>query len=301
MERQGSRAWGWQALPPPLRAAIVFVLYLGAYLLLDVVAAAFTIGPDAVASVWHLPSALTIVVLWVFGLRYSVAAYLAVLVAGLLNAPDVPVLALVVHAFTYTFVYGAAVFALDELQVNPRLYSVRDVSWFMLVAAFLAPFAAGILAMTTFALFGLVAASDWLVQTLQFVAGDATGIAALAPFLLVVLRYAPSVWTDGLDLEEVTWRWPAARAWARGAAFVGLLALAAFVAYRVPENLSLDHSYVVFIPVVWIAARYGFAWSTAAILSVNIFIALFSFTKLGKPRVSPCSSGSVRSPLPGCC
>ena len=285
VERVLEEGWPstWQSLPPFVRAAVVSGLYIGAYLALDYVAAAFSIGSDPkVASVWYLPSALTVVTLWTFGLRYGVATYAAVLLAGLVNSPDVPFWSSVIYSFTYTLVFGAAVFALQKLRVNPRLYSVRDVGLFLFVAAFLAPLAAALLSLGNFTLFGLVAPSDGFVRTLQFAAGDATGVAALAPFLLVLMRYAPSVWTDDLEVKPATWRWPAVAAVFKGLILVGLLALAAFLAYFVPGDLTLDHTYVTFIPVLWIAVRYGFAWSAAAVLAVNVFIALFSLPKMGQ-------------------
>ena len=270
-------------MPLFVRATVVSALYIGAYLALDYFADAFSIGPDPkIASVWYLPSALTVALLWTFGLRYGVATFAAVLLAGLVNSPVVPFWSSVIHSFSYTLVFSAAIFALQKLRVNPRLYSVRDVAWFMFAAAFLAPLAVAVLSIGNFALFGLVDLADGFVRTLQFAAGDANGVAALAPFLLVLTRFIPSLWTDDLEVEAAVWRWPSVTAIFKGLAFVGLLALAAFLAYFVPSDLTLDHSYVTFIPVVWIAVRYGFAWSAAAILAINVFIAFFALPKMGQ-------------------
>ena len=100
--------------------------------------------------------------------------------------------------------------------------------WFVVVAACVAPLLTALLSLGNFTLFGLIDPSDWLVRTLQFAAGDATGVAALAPFLLVLMRYAPFLWTDDLAVKPATWRWPAVGAVFKGLILVGLLALAAF-------------------------------------------------------------------------
>ena len=121
-ERGLERASTWRSLPPFVRAAVVSGLYIGAYLALDYVAAAFSIGSDPkVASVWYLPSALTVVTLWTFGLRYGVATYAAVLLAGLVNSPDVPFWSSVIHSFTLhaRFRCGGLCFAKAACQPTP--------------------------------------------------------------------------------------------------------------------------------------------------------------------------------------
>ncbi len=104
-----------------------------------------------------------------------------------------------------------------------------------------------------------------------------------------MLRYT-SVSSSGLPAlnsnvheyaQTALWRWSNLKEAGRIFLFAGLIALAAFLAYVVPQNLTLDHSYVTFIPVLLIAGWYGFAWAAAATLFVNVCIALFTFSNFG--------------------
>ena len=328
----------WQATPSGVRAALAVVLYILAYLLLDTVSEAFDVG--AGVSVWYLPSALSLVLLLVLGLRFLPALFAAVLLAQLVNNASLPLLSSLVHALTYTFAYGGATLFLRRLRVDPRLYGLRDVVWFMLVGAFLAPLVASFFSVTNFTLYGSFTWSQWLTLLFQFAAGDATGIGALAPFLLVMLRHTPWLKTNGLENESTLpeadassdlpepqpatsklsrsdipepnvsashlprWdapksrspdssdpqeeavrdssgRWPTIQEVFRVLLFAGVFALAAFVAYAVPQSLTLNHSYVTFIPVLLVAGWYGFGWGTAATLCTNVCVALFTFSKMG--------------------
>ena len=338
----------WRATPNGVRASLAVVLYLLAYLLLDTVSEAFDVG--AGVSVWYLPSALSLVLLLVLGLRFLPALFAAVLLAQLVNNASLPLLSSLVHALTYTFAYGGATLFLRRLRVDPRLYGLRDVVWFMLVGAFLAPLIASFFSVTNFTLSGSFTWSQWLTLLFQFAAGDATGIGALAPFLLVMLRHTPWLKTKGLGTNESTLpeadassdspepqpatskpsrsnipepnvsashlprrdvlkpdvskpdvpgsrspdssdpqeavrdssgRWPTTQEVFRVLLFAGVFALAAFIAYAVPQSLTLNHSYVTFIPVLLVAGWYGFGWGTAATLCTNVCVALFTFSKMG--------------------
>ena len=342
----------WRATPYGVRASLAVVFYILAYLLLDTVSKAFDVG--AGVSVWYLPSALSLVLLLVLGLRFLPALFAAVLLAQLVNNASLPLFSSFVHALTYAFAYGGATLFLRRLRVDPRLYGLRDVVWFMFVGAFLAPLTASFLSVTNFVLSGLFGWSQWLTLTLQFAAGDATGIGALAPFLLVMLRYTPWLKTKGLKTKglkktalettlresdfsesdspepeqaiskpsrsnvsepnvsashlsgwdvpkpdvprsrssdssdpqeeagrDSSWRWPTYKEVFRVLLFAGIFALAAFVAYAVPQSLTLNHSYVTFIPVLLVAGWYGFGWGAAATLFTNVCVALFTFSRMG--------------------
>ena len=274
----------WTALPRGVRVFIGLALYLLGYLFLDGVSEAFDIGSGV--SVWYLPAALNLVLL-VHGLRYLPAVFAAVLLAELINDPSLPLFASLIHALVYTLVYGGAALLLRRLRVNSHLTRLRDVGWFMFVGAFLAPLLVGFLSVINFALFGPVPWSKWLELGFQFAAGDATGVGALAPFLLVMSRYLsatpdePRAREPGEGRSQATQQGVAWGGVLRGLLFAGLIALASFVAYVIPGSLTLNHSYITFIPVLFIAGWYGFAWGAAATLFVNVCIALFTFSKIG--------------------
>lgn len=277
----------WRALPSGVRSFFGVAFYLLSYLLLDTVSHAFDVGSGV--SVWYLPAALTLVLLFVFGLQNLPVVFAAVVLAQLVNDISQPLLSTLVHALTYSLVYGGAALLLRRLGVDPQLRRLRDVSWLMLLGAFVAPLIASFASVTNFAVSGLPTWSQWLLLVFQFAAGDATGVGALAPFVLVMLRYisvpSSSLLVPGSDVHEHTqkavWRLPNLKEAGRILLFAGFLALAAFLAYAVPQDLTLNHSYVTFIPLLLIAGWYGFAWAAAATLFVNICIALFTFASFG--------------------
>ena len=269
-----------------MHVATGLLFYFLGYLLLDKVSGAFDIGLGV--SVWYLPAALNLVLL-ARGLRYLPALFAAVLLAELVNDPSHPLLASLIHSLVYSLVYGGAALLLRRLRVNSHLTRLRDVGWFMFVGAFLAPLLVGFLSVTNFALFGSVPWAKWLELGFQFAAGDATGVGALAPFLLVMSRYLPPATPDELQArarepgepEGATQRGFTRDTALKGLLFAGVIALASFVAYVVPGSLTLNHSYITFIPVLFIAGWYGFVWGVTATLCVNLCIALFTFSRIG--------------------
>ena len=269
----------WQFLPRFARVSLRVGLYLLLYLLLDTVSMMFVVGSGV--SVWYLPTALTFLLLFVFGLKNLPLVFAAVLLAQLVNDPSHPLLSSLFSALTYSLIYGGVVLVLRRLQVDPRLRRLRDIGWLMLFGAFLAPLVLGLANVTNFALFGLLKWSDWLVLTFQYAAGDATGVGALVPFCLVMLRYTSLLPPNMEGTQRSIWHPPSAKEAWRIFLFAGFLALAAFLAYATPQTLTLDHSYVTFIPVLLIAGWYGFAWAAATTLFINVCTALFTFSKVG--------------------
>ena len=273
----------WHALPRSVRVSLTLGLYLLSYFLLDTVSQTFSVGSGV--SVWYLPTALNLLILFVFGLKKLPFVFSAVLLVQLVNDASHPFFSSLIDALSYSLIYGCTAYALRKLHVDPRLRRLRDVAWFMLFGAFLAPLAAGLTSVTNFSLFGVLDWSEWPVLVFQNAAGDATGVGALAPFVLVLLRYTSLPASnlpepDRGDAPEV-WRWPGTKKFFRILLFAGFLALAAFLAYATPQTLTLDHSYVTFIPVLLIAGWYGFGWAAATTFFMNICIALFTFPKFG--------------------
>ncbi len=103
--------------------------------------------------------------------------------------------------------------------------------------------------------------------------------------MLVLLRYLPLPKPSPPDLRPAlddakgdvreVWRRPTLREAATILFFAACLASAAFLAYVVPQDLTLNHSYITFFPLLLIAGWYGLEWA-AATLFANVCIALFT-------------------------
>ena len=267
---------GWQALPAWVRVGATVFAYVGGYLSLDWVSEAFI--PAAEVAVWFPAVALNLVLLWTFGLRYMPAVGLAVLMTktSIIAESGLPLAAvyplMLVYALIQALGYGGLVFFLKKLEVNPRLYSLRDVSWF-LFAVTLFPLFIAPLSVTMLALAGVELWGQWLLRVMQFWAGDVTGIGLLAPPLLITLRLTPWLWTDDLPKPRAELRLPTRREWWFGGGLLAFITLGTALAYRGERGLNLNRDYFAFVPLIAVAVWHGFEASAFAVLLANIMIA----------------------------
>lgn len=130
------------------------------------------------------------------GLRYWTALWFNTLLhEWVVTKRGLPFITLLYFDLITTLSYtGACALVLLKLRINPRLRQLRDVVWFILVVALAASLVVALLQTINLAAAGIVPWSGWLVNTLRYWAGDATGIGMLAPFLLILLRQVPCVW-----------------------------------------------------------------------------------------------------------
>lgn len=229
-------------------------------------------------SLWYPPPALDVVLLLVFGLRYLPALALS----GLLHVMVVdPVglgpahvgLSVAISTVGYG---GAAAVLLRWVRIDPRIPTLRDVAWLVLVACGGASLLVAAGQVTLLCAAGVVV---WVELPLSIVgvwAGSATGIAMLAPVLLLLGRR----WTGSRSGG-----WP--RGWTRRPAlpadpdgsqvsrremvvqFAVLLA-AVYAAYASGPGASLDYTYLVYAPVIWIAVRGGLRVAAPGVLLANV-------------------------------
>ena len=150
-----------------------------------------------------------------------------------------------------------------KLRINPRLRQLRDVVWFILVVALAASLVVALLQTINLAAAGIVPWSGWLVNTLRYWAGDATGIGMLAPFLLILLRQVPCVWahreseTERMNGTDNELSLPSRQGLLVLLVQIILLGGGIWVAFGAPRGVNLDYTYFVFLPLIWIALRYG--------------------------------------------
>ena len=261
----------WSALPAWLRAGITVIIYVASYLLLDWAAQAFT--PESEVAVWFPAAALNIVLLWVFGLRYAPAVFAAVFISEVPTRFELAVPLMIVYGFVQTLGYLGVVLVLRKLGINPRLYTLRDISYFLLAITFLPLFFVAFSSVTTLAAAGVVPWAQWPLQVMQFWAGDATGIGLLAPPLLIVLRLTPWLQVDSYTQRAVELRSPTRREWWRGAGLLVAIVLGIALAYVGQRGLDLNRDYLAFVPLIAVAVFYGFEISAFAVLVANIAVA----------------------------
>lgn len=195
-ETKRSFKLSWQKLPQPFRSCLVLIVYfLGSYIL-DQSAIAF--GRSAYVSLCYPPPALDVVLLVVGGLRYLPALFFAPYVWELLDLTHpFPTSSLGLFSWTTFFyaliklvTFGGVSWLLKRWRFDMRLLRTRDIAYFLLLASFIASFFAALLGVTLFTIADNVplVARDFILNVLGFWAGDATGVALLAPPLLIVFR-----------------------------------------------------------------------------------------------------------------
>lgn len=270
-----SRAFRW--IPPRGRRPLLLVaIYVLAGVALEEVGGVFETA--AGITPWDPPSSLDFVLLLRFGLYYTPALLLFRLLdyLGVTPLDIAPSYVLVFCGFFVMLIYGtASALLLYPIKIDPRLPRLRDVFWFIAVAAFIAPLLASCFFVTTLAAAGSLSWSLWVSRLLHDWAGEATGIAMLAPPLLILLRAAPG---NGPHIALDRWALPISLNWLKdrrtleyGVEIFALL-FVCWAAYSIPSVNYLNYTYFVFLPLIWIAVRHGFEKAALAVLLTNISI-----------------------------
>ncbi len=243
------------ALPGLPRLALGIALYLALYVALDWISLIEPFGTLGIAP-WNPSAGLSFALLLLYGPRFTPVTLAAVLLTDILfrDLAQAP-LAMLVSAAVIAGGYALAAFVLRQrLRIAPTLERSRDLWLLLCVTAA----ATGLVAATVVALFagsGLIGLAEAIETALHFWVGDLIGIAVLTPFLLLLV-----------DRER---RRAALRA--ASAAEYGLqllaIALGLWVIFGLESLNHFEFSYVLFLPLIWIALRDGLpgaVWGVAA-------------------------------------
>ncbi|WP_228055180.1 ATP-binding protein [Gloeocapsopsis crepidinum] len=291
-----------QRIPQPLRYLGMLQAYLIIWAAFDEIALFFTTAPEIF--VWYPPVGLDVAVLLVFGLRYLPALFLNTLVHEyLITSHDLGFNTLLLFNLATTFGYGGGcALLLRIIKINPRLRTLRDVMWFIVVMTIVTPLVVGALQTLNIVVLGVIPLSGWLTYTLHSWAGAATGIAMLTPFLVILLRQLPWIWTYK-EQEAPAVEPPliplTPKQRPQLLLEIAMLSVAIWAAYGAQRGQSLDYSYFVFMPLIWIAIRHGFERAAAAVLFINIGVAILIQAKLGNSNIFALQFGMMAISLTG--
>jgi signal transduction histidine kinase len=228
--------------------------YLGCFVLLDWLSyvhpfAAFGITP------WNPQTGLSFALILLFGPQFLPWLPAALLVADIVVRDlPLPITAEMLVVLITGLGYGAAALLLlsPRIQFDPALPSKRHLLWLMAVAV------ASIALVTlghVFVLLALriIAAHDVAPAAMRAFIGDLIGVAVFTPFLLIAFtrRRFPT-----LSLEMVV------------AVLSTLVAL--WVVFGFTDSFRFQLFYVLFLPVVWIAVRFGLEGVTLGLVVTQI-------------------------------
>jgi signal transduction histidine kinase len=228
--------------------------YLVAYVLLDWVSYVYPYGAFGITP-WNPHTGLSFALILLFGMRYLPWLVIAPLAADIvLRGMPVPVAAEIPIVLIIGLTYGAAAALLlsPALQFGPTLSSRRSVLALMGVAIVS-------IALVSFGhvlvlwLFDLIGPADFLPATLRAFVGDLIGVMVFTPFLLIVFTRR--------RLPALSWEVVAAIA-------VTLVAL--WGVFGFADAFRFQLFYVFFIPIVWIAVRFGLEGVTLGLVLTQI-------------------------------
>lgn len=228
--------------------------YLAGYLLLDWVSYVYPFGTFGITP-WNPQAGLSFALILLFGIRFLPWLVMAPLFADIvLRGLPVPIMAEIPIVLIIGLTYGAAAACLlsPRMQFVPTLASRRSVMALTGVAvASIAVVSLGHVLVLW--LFDLISPADVLAATMRAFVGDLIGVMVFTPFLLIVFtrRKLPA-----LSAEIV--------------AAVAITLFALWGVFGFADAFRFQIFYVFFIPIVWIAVRFGLEGVTLGLVLTQI-------------------------------
>jgi diguanylate cyclase (GGDEF)-like protein len=277
----------WDALPSWVRVSIIlFVYFVGTFISVVITN---EIGPDILIALIYPAAGFSVALLLVFGLRYWPALFLNAYIGTLLNEafgqPHLPFLS--GELFWYSVIqvvgYGGVCWLVQRLRLDLRLIRAKDTILLFFLISFVSTLVVAVLTIALFTFdkdIGLLT-DNYLLNTLNFWAGDATGVVMVTPVLLICFRsWLPASKPLTVNAQPLT----RPVVLERVLQFV-LLAATVWLGYGRESVGLLNYSYGVFLPLMWIGMRSGFVMSAWAVLVLNLLVTLAVNFKVTDPEV----------------
>jgi len=223
---------------------------------LDALSNPQTILPLALAP-WTPPPGLTLAFLLLYGLHYAPFLIVVTFLAGipLYGLPAEWLPALWVATLLMLGLMALAAWLLRGLRFDPRLSSQRDLSWFLLVAVLAAWLDSGVHVFSR----SPEAAPDvwaWLADLVNYWVAALIRLLVIAPLVLV---HARNDWSAFRPEREMVLQALA-------------IALALWVIFGLKYTDEFKFFYLLFLPLIWTAMRYGIQGATVALAACHVGI-----------------------------
>ncbi len=259
---------------PLLRFVLIVAGYWLSLCFLTKVALAFA-TPDGVIP-WYPPPGLSLALLVTFGLPYVPVVLLGLLITDLLLQP-VPfaTLPVLIAVFLKTAGYSAGAILLRRVvRIDPKLRHLRDINWFVLILL-LALLIVALLVVLNLAAFGFVPWSDYPFVALDFWIGDGVGVVTLTPFLLTCVfpwieREIERMLSHSDRVEDRSGRQFLSRNTLEMVIEIGGAVLLIWWSFNSSIAGRFDLAYLCFLPLLWVAMRYGLPQISLGILVINV-------------------------------
>lgn len=227
-------------------AAVAIVVYVVAAVLLE-----WASNSAEVVGVWRPSAGLGVFLLLRLGLRIWPAVFVGTAAAAVVNAPaDAAPGLLALAAATSTAAYVAMAHLLEQRGIE----STRGLAAFVRVVV-PATAALGVALTALPALAGTASLADVPARTLHAWLAELNGIAVLLPLLL------------GVGPAPVARRRPPAPIVAEAAVQAVTIAAVLAAVFAVSEAYDVRFFSLLFLPLIWVAARWGLPGTTLALLA----------------------------------
>ena len=213
---------------------------------------------------WNPPPAIALALWLHYGRRIAIPWFIAVFVAEILirNMPVSPLFTAVLAAGMVTG-YGALAEVLRRRVIGGELIRSQQQLLIWLVVMFGGTLLTSFFYVSMVYYAGLIPAEERALAMVRFWAGDCVGIVVTMPFCSLLFE------TNGRKrLLKALLRWETA-----SCAVLGVLVL--WVAFGLGNGAEFKYFYLLFLPIVWAAARQGLAGAAIAafVLPTGIIIA----------------------------
>lgn len=251
----------------PLRMAGGLLIFLVAYVALDWVSFFHELLPIGITP-WNPGPGLALAVMVLHGVRLAPWVFAATIIADLV-VRGVPVLPAhtIISALLIATIYGlAAAILRNRARIEAGLASLREVFWLTIVGLV----AALLVAISHIGLYfmaGEVSESQILLAMARYWIGDMIGIMVVVPLVLVHYRRPrlprPAVLAEALVLG-------------------GVISAALLMFFGLDSPYEFRFIYLLFLPLIWIGARFGMDGATLGNLFAQIGL-IISFEAIAHP------------------
>lgn len=252
LDRSGSSA------APPRHRVVVLCAYFAAYLFVDWASYVYPVVPLGITP-WNPPAGLSMALLLSMGARYWPALFVASLAADVIvrGTPANPAV-LALAAGIISAIYGiAARFLLRVMAPQSAFEGTRDLVAFVMVGV-VASLAVAATFVGLYSAIGMVALDAVAIDILKYWVGDLNGILVLTPALLCLLRAPhPRVFASRFATAEVALQ-------------ILTLACGLYLVFAFAGQYPYRSFYVLFLPLIWISARWGLPGATLAQLVIQL-------------------------------
>src|SRR6266702_3627669 len=290
-ETENESGWGphgkdrWAILKQVSLAVIFVVLFL------------VTDGSSTASQAWegappcYLPAGLSLALMLCGGKRYYPVVLVASVTAAMVNyhRPLLSWCGLPGAVLLYVWYMGGATLLRGRWRIDPQLGALRDVGRFVLVFLTAEVFST-ITGTLTLLGDGLAKRADALRIAADWWASDAIAIVTITPFLLVYAAPRLKVWMNpGADPQRYAERWQkiSGRTILERGGQVASVVAGIWLLFGFAPAIPYQPLYLLFIPVIWTAVRFGLPGAALTSFGINMGMAFAAWATQARPGAMP--------------